>query len=215
MKRIGQLLTQRDGFCHPDRRLPEWLPIARQEFLPGYVAAEGASVREGQVFELKRAPKRSNLRTSWLNAGSQPIVVLHADRQQNSGQLLFGEANRVSLRLSPKPVDRKAGKLLKARFRLQSSAEFQQVESRRLWRSRIHAPTIHELGEGYRRTRLRLSSPRIVLRVEVFHPQWPDGRDLRHILTGFCPVEVPCIAGKYDHCAWRIRLQLIGLEMLA
>ena len=49
---------------------------------------------------------------------------------------------------------------------------------------------------------------RVVFRIEVFKSKRANRRDLRDVLAGFRPVEVPRVAGKNDHAAGRKRLKL-------
>lgn len=44
----------------------------------------------------------------------------------------------------------------------------------------------------------------VVARVDVLHAERSDGRYLRDVLTGLCPVKVRYSAGQHDHAARRI-----------
>jgi hypothetical protein len=57
--------------------------------------------------------------------------------------------------------------------------------------------------------------PWIVALIHVFEAERSDGRYLSYVLAGFCPVEVPRIAGQHDHAALRISLDLVAIELLA
>src|SRR5262245_25627216 len=56
---------------------------------------------------------------------------------------------------------------------------------------------------------------RIVVGIQVFEAQWTDAGYLADVFARLCPVEVGRIAGKNDHAAGRIGLQLIGIELIA
>ena len=61
----------------------------------------------------------------------------------------------------------------------------------------------------------RVVVSRIIFRADVFKAKRPNRRHLRDVLTGFRPVEMGCIARQNDDAAGRIRLQLIGVELIA
>jgi len=61
----------------------------------------------------------------------------------------------------------------------------------------------------------RVVVSRIRFRADVFKAKRPNRRHLRDVLTGFRPVEMGRIAGQNDDAAGRIRLQLIGVELIA
>lgn len=62
---------------------------------------------------------------------------------------------------------------------------------------------------------LRVVVSRIVFRADVFKAKRPNRRHLRDVLTGFRPVEMRRIAGQNNDATGRIRLQLIGVELIA
>jgi hypothetical protein len=55
----------------------------------------------------------------------------------------------------------------------------------------------------------------IVAGIQVFEAQRTDGRYLRDVLTGFCPVEVIRIAGQNDDATGRIRGHFVAVEPIA
>src|SRR5271167_3467431 len=61
----------------------------------------------------------------------------------------------------------------------------------------------------------RAPIPRIVFRIHVFKAEWSNRSHLRDVLAGFCPVEVPGIAGEHDNAARRICIDLVAVESIA
>src|ERR1700730_1628982 len=58
------------------------------------------------------------------------------------------------------------------------------------------------------------SVSRIVSRVQILEAEWANGRHLRNVFAGFGPMEMGRIAGQHDYRAGRIRLQLVGIELI-
>src|SRR5437762_2662897 len=61
---------------------------------------------------------------------------------------------------------------------------------------------------------LLLVLTRIVGGIEIFKAQRTNGRYLGDVLTGFCPVEVGCIAGQNDDATGRICFHPIAVELI-
>ena len=57
-------------------------------------------------------------------------------------------------------------------------------------------------------------SARIVFPIDVFKAKRPNRRHLRDVLAGFRPMEVGGVAGKNDHRAGRIGVQLLSVELI-
>src|SRR5262249_33377984 len=68
---------------------------------------------------------------------------------------------------------------------------------------------------GAQSPELALGIPRIVFGVYVFEAEWSNRRYLRDVFAGFCPVEVPGIAGEHDNTAGRICLDPVAVELIA
>jgi hypothetical protein len=62
---------------------------------------------------------------------------------------------------------------------------------------------------------LRIMVSWIVFRAEVFKSKRSERRHLRHILTGFRPVEMGRIARQGDDASGRICLQLFRIELVS
>jgi hypothetical protein len=71
--------------------------IAREEVLPGLIAAERACVGEGQLRQLKRDVELLHLRVRGADFGGKSEVVFCADGDEDRCEFRFGEAYSVAL----------------------------------------------------------------------------------------------------------------------
>ena len=62
--------------------------------------------------------------------------------------------------------------------------------------------------------RLAILLTRIVAGIQVFEAQRTISRYLGDVLTGLCPVKVGRITGQNDNATGRIRLHLVGVELI-
>jgi hypothetical protein len=77
------------------------LPKSSYEVRPTSITTESAGVRKGQIFQLQPAPESADLCLGRCNSGWDSVIVLEADAQKYSGELILLQINGSGFRFSP------------------------------------------------------------------------------------------------------------------
>ena len=104
------------------------------------------------------------------------------------------------------------GEQVRANPRAEAVVEAEPRPPRRLGHFVLGTP---HSGTMERFARNSFLCARIVGLVEVFQTQWTDGRHLRDVLAGLCPVKVDRTAGQDNDAAGRISMNLVAVELIA
>jgi hypothetical protein len=73
-------------------------------------------VRQGQILQLKRSKKNSDLSPSGCSSRRQPIVVFGAESEKQDRQLILAKTHGAGIRFSSELADFDAGELFQAGF---------------------------------------------------------------------------------------------------
>jgi hypothetical protein len=71
-------------------------------------------VRQGQILQLKRSKKNSDLSPSGCSSRSQPVIVFGPESEQHDSQLILAKTHDIGIRFSPELADFDAGELFQA-----------------------------------------------------------------------------------------------------